>query len=198
LSLLAALAALGIFLLLLMPLPSLRIVLQILNAVPTAFIGGVLALVVTGQTVSVASLVGFISLGGIAIRNSILLMNHYIHLMRHEGESFSEQMILRGTLERLTPVLMTAMTASFALLPLVIGGQQPGREILYPVATVILGGILTATFCQFLIHPGVFWRFCGRDAVRLAQSTSNDTRDLDSSSPTTPDRPSPLPHSPAS
>lgn len=198
LSILAAIAVLGIFLLLLMPLPSLRIVLQILNAVPTAFIGGVLALVVTGQTVSVASLVGFISLGGIAIRNSILLMNHYIHLMRHEGESFSEQMILRGTLERLTPVLMTAMTASFALLPLVVGGQQPGREILYPVATVILGGILTATFCQFLIHPGVFWRFCGRDAVRLAQSTPTNTGDLDSSSSAVPDKPSSLPNSPAS
>jgi HME family heavy-metal exporter len=169
--------------------------LQILNAVPTAFVGGVLALVITGQTVNVASLVGFISLGGIAIRNSILLMNHYIHLMRHEGESFSEQMILRGTLERLTPVLMTALTASFALLPLVLGGQQPGREILYPVATVILGGIVTATFCQFLIHPGVFWRFCERDAIRLAQTPPHDITDL-ATNPNlaTPSRSSPIPN----
>ena len=192
---LAAVVALGIFLLLLLPFPSLRIVLQILNAVPTAFVGGVLALVITGQTVNVASLVGFISLGGIAIRNSILLMNHYIHLMRHEGESFSEQMILRGTLERLTPVLMTALTASFALLPLVLGGQQPGREILYPVATVILGGIVTATFCQFLIHPGVFWRFCERDAIRLAQTPPHDITDL-ATNPNlaTPSRSSPIPN----
>lgn len=187
---LAALSAAGIFLVLLMPLPSVRIVLQILNAVPTAFIGGVWALVLTGQTVSVASLVGFISLGGIAIRNSILLMNHYIHLMRHEGETFSEQMILRGTLERLTPVLMTALTASLALLPLVAGGHQPGREILYPVATVILGGVLTATVCQFLIHPGVFWRFCGRDARRLAAARSSDDTDTtDLPQTTTPHQP---------
>jgi HME family heavy-metal exporter len=177
LMILAGISAIGIFLVLLMPLPSIRIVLQILNAVPTAFIGGVWALILTGQTVSIASLVGFISLGGIAIRNSILLMNHYIHLMRCEGETFSETLILRGTLERLTPVLMTALTASLALLPLVIGGHQPGREILYPVATVILGGILTATFCQFLIHPGVFWRFCGRDAYRLATARSTDETD---------------------
>lgn len=174
---LASLAAIGIFLVLLVPLPSVRIVLQILNAVPTAFIGGVLALLLTGQTVSVASLVGFISLAGIAIRNSILLMNHYIHLMRHEGEGFTEQMILRGTLERLTPVLMTALTAGLALLPLVVGGHQPGREILYPVATVILGGILSATFCQFLIHPGVFWRFCRHAAMRLAHTRSSDDAD---------------------
>jgi HME family heavy-metal exporter len=111
--------------------------------------------------------VGFISLGGIAVRNGILLVTHYFHLMREERETFSKQMILRGSLERLAPVLMTALTAGIALLPLVIGGQEPGREILYPVATVILGGLITSTFCEFLIHPGLFWRFSGKDAERL-------------------------------
>ena len=145
--------------------PSARIVLQILNAIPTAFIGGVFALVITGQTLTVASLVGFISLGGIAVHNGILLVTHYIHLMKAEGESFSEQMILRGSLERLSPVLMTALTAGIGLVPLVWAGQEPGREILYPVATVILGGLITSTFCEFLIHPGLFWRFSGKAAV---------------------------------
>jgi len=145
-------------------------VLQILNAIPTAFIGGVLALVITQQTLTVASLVGFISLGGIAVCNGILLVTHYVHLMKHEGEAFSEKMVLRGSLERLSPVLMTALTAGIGLIPLVVAGQQPGREILYPVATVILGGLITSTFCEFLIHPGLFWRFSGKAADRMAHA----------------------------
>ena len=148
--------------------PSWRIVVQILNAVPAAFIGGVLALAITGQILTVASLVGFISLGGIAVRNGILLVTHYLHLMKEEGEGFTEHMILRGSLERLSPVLMTALTAGIGLVPLVLAGQEPGREILYPVATVILGGLITSTFCEFLLRPGLFWRFSGKDAVRLA------------------------------
>lgn len=145
--------------------PSVRIVLQILNALPTAFIGGVLAPVLTQQSLTVASLVGFISLGGIAVRNGILLVTHYFHLMKDEGEDFTQEMILRGSLERLAPVLMTALTAGIGLVPLVLGGQEPGREILYPVATVILGGLVTSTFCEFLIHPGLFWNFSGRSAI---------------------------------
>ncbi|MBL9164665.1 MAG: efflux RND transporter permease subunit [Planctomycetaceae bacterium] len=165
--LLAGVSVVGMFVVLMILYPSVPIVLQILNALPTAFIGGVLALVLTGQSLTVASLVGFISLGGIAVRNGILLVTHYFHLMRVEGEPFSKEMILRGSLERLAPVLMTALTAGIGLLPLVIGGQEPGREILYPVATVILGGLITSTFCEFLIHPGLFWGFSGRGAERL-------------------------------
>ncbi|MEZ5952555.1 MAG: efflux RND transporter permease subunit [Planctomycetaceae bacterium] len=165
----------GIFVVLLLLFPSVRIVLQILNALPTAFIGGVMALVLTGQDVTVASLVGFISLGGIAVRNGILLVTHYFHLMREEGEEFSQEMILRGSLERLAPVLMTALTAGIGLIPLVLGGQEPGREILYPVATVILGGLLTSTFCEFLIHPGLFWKFSGRQAAALARQSADES-----------------------
>jgi CzcA family heavy metal efflux pump len=164
---LAGVSIVGMFVVLMLLFPSVRVVLQILNALPTAFIGGVLALVITNQSLTVASLVGFISLGGIAVRNGILLVTHYFHLMKEEGEDFSREMILRGSLERLAPVLMTALTAGFGLLPLVLGGQEPGREILYPVATVILGGLITSTFCEFLIHPGIFWRFSGKDAQRL-------------------------------
>ncbi|MFM7070278.1 MAG: efflux RND transporter permease subunit [Planctomycetota bacterium] len=161
--LLAAIAVAGMFMVLFLLFPSVRIVLQILNALPTAFIGGVIALVLTRQDITVASLVGFISLGGIAVRNGILLVTHYFHLMKEESESFSQDMILRGSLERLAPVLMTALTAGIGLIPLVVGGREPGREILYPVATVILGGLVTSTFCEFLIHPGLFWAFSGRD-----------------------------------
>ena len=166
---LAGVSIVGMFVVLMLLFPSVRVVLQILNALPTAFIGGVLALVITNQSLTVASLVGFISLGGIAVRNGILLVTHYFHLMKEEGEDFSREMILRGSLERLAPVLMTALTAGFGLLPLVLGGLEPGREILYPVATVILGGLITSTFCEFLIHPGIFWRFSGKDAQRLTQ-----------------------------
>ncbi|OAI53907.1 multidrug transporter AcrB, partial [Planctomycetaceae bacterium SCGC AG-212-F19] len=158
---LAGVAIVGMFVVLLILQPSVRIVLQILNAIPTAFIGGVLALVLTGQTLTVASLVGFVSLGGIAVRNGILLVTHYFHLMDEEGAPFTEAMVLRGSLERLAPVLMTALTAGIGLVPLVLGGRKPGLEILYPVATVILGGLVTSTFCEFLIHPGLFWRFSG-------------------------------------
>jgi HME family heavy-metal exporter len=177
--LLAGLSVVGMFVVLMMLIPSVRIVLQILNALPTAFIGGVLALVITQQDLTVASLVGFISLGGIAVRNGILLVTHYMHLLQEEGEGFSKEMVLRGSLERLAPVLMTALTAGIGLIPLVLGGQEPGREILYPVATVILGGLVTSTFCEFLIHPGLFWKFSGRDALQLTTRASSESSSLD-------------------
>ena len=171
---LAIVSIVGVFVVLLILQPSVRIVLQILNAIPTAFIGGVLALVLTGQTLTVASLVGFVSLGGIAVRNGILLVTHYFHLMQQEGESFTPEMILRGSLERLSPVLMTALTAGIGLVPIVVGGHKPGLEILYPVATVILGGLVTSTFCEFLLHPGLFWKFSGRDAQRLLKTEHSE------------------------
>ena len=173
---LAGVSVIGMFVVLMVLFPSVRVVLQILNALPTAFIGGVLALVITNQTLTVASLVGFISLGGIAVRNGILLVTHYFHLMKEEGEEFTRETILRGSLERLAPVLMTALTAGCGLLPLVLGGKEPGREILYPVATVIVGGLVTSTFCEFLIHPGIFWRFSGKDALRLAHLEDSAVR----------------------
>lgn len=90
-----------------------------------------------------------------------------MHLMREEGEGFTAEMVLRGSLERLAPVLMTALTAGIGLVPLVLGGHQPGKEILYPVATVILGGLITCTICEYVVHPGLFFRFSGQDASRL-------------------------------
>ena len=169
-SVLALVSVAGVFVVLFLLYPSIRISLQILNAVPTAFIGGVIALVLTNQTLTVASLVGFVSLGGIAVRNGILLVTHYFHLMKEDKLPFSKETVLRGSLERLAPVLMTALTAGIGLIPLVIGGKKPGLEILYPVSTVILGGLVTSTFCEFLIHPGLFWKFSGKDADRLVHT----------------------------
>jgi Cu/Ag efflux pump CusA len=164
--LLSVVALIGVFVVLYSAFPSLSVVLQILIALPAAFAGGVIALKLSGQPLSVASMVGFISLGGIAARNGILLVEHYINLYREHG--FTREMILQGSLERLAPVLMTALTTGIGLVPLVIGGHLPGKEILYPVATVILGGLITSTLCEFLIRPGLFWFLAKKATPRLA------------------------------
>ena len=164
--LLSVVALIGVFVVLYSVFPSLSVVAQIFVALPAAFVGGVAALVLTGQSLSVASMVGFISLGGIAARNGILLVEHYLTLYREQG--FTREMILTGNLERLAPVLMTALTTGIGLIPLVIGGHLPGKEILYPVATVILGGLVTSTLCEFLLRPGLFWYFSGRAVTKLA------------------------------
>ena len=161
---LSVVALVVVFVVLYSTYSSISIVLQILFSLPAAFIGGLLALFFTGQNLSVAALVGFISLGGIAARNGLLLVSNYLDRIPDEG--FSENTILTGSLERLAPVLMTALTTGIALVPLVVGGQQPGKEILLPVATVVLGGLLTSTLVEFLIRPGLFFHFAPRDTLR--------------------------------
>lgn len=138
---------------------SVNLALQVLAALPMAAIGAIAALVLTGQSLTVASMVGFISLSGIASRNGILLIAHYMHLVKHEGEQFTPQMIERAGKERLAPMLMTALTAGIALIPLVLAAGEPGKEILYPVATVILGGLISSTLLDFFVHPALFWCF---------------------------------------
>jgi len=144
---------------------SFNLSLQVLAALPMAAIGAVGALVVTGQSLTVASMVGFISLSGIASRNGILLIAHYLHLVRYEGEQFTPEMIERAGKERLAPMLMTALTAGIALVPLVLASGEPGKEILYPVATVILGGLITSSLLDFFVRPSLFWLFGRRAAT---------------------------------
>jgi Cu/Ag efflux pump CusA len=145
---------------------SFNLSLQVLAALPMAAIGAVAALVITRQSLTVASMVGFISLAGIASRNGILLIAHYIHLVRHEGERFTAKMIERAGKERLAPMLMTALCAGIALVPLALAAGQPGKEILYPVATVILGGLISSTLLDFFVRPALFWTFGRKAAIR--------------------------------
>lgn len=127
--------------------------------IPLAFIGGVVLLFFADRSITVASLVGFITLSGVASRNAIMMISHYLHLMKYEGESFTKEMIVRGSQERLVPVMMTAFVASLALLPLVFAKGQPGSEVLHPVAVVIVGGLLSSTLLDVLVTPVLFYRF---------------------------------------
>lgn len=170
-AILFAVALLGVFLVLYTLFRSINLALQVMAALPMAFIGSVAALVWTGQTVTIAAMVGFISLAGIASRNGVLLLQHYLHLVEYEGESFSKEMIVRAGIERLAPVLMTALTAGIALVPLVLAAGEPGKEILYPVATVILGGVISSTMLDFFVHPALFWLFGLRSAERVVRSS---------------------------
>lgn len=156
---------LGIFLALFHHFKSYRIVLQIMLNIPLALIGSVIAVFLTGGVFSIATLVGFITLTGIASRNGIMMISHYIHLIEHEGEVFSPQMIVRGSMERLVPVLMTALTAGLALIPLTLDPHAAGKEILYPVATVILGGLISSTLLDIVVTPAVFYLF-GEKALK--------------------------------
>ena len=131
----------------------------IMGNVPLALIGSVAALWIAGQPLSVATMIGFITLTGISARNGILKISHYINLALYEGETFGTKLIVRGSLERLTPVLMTALSAGFALVPLMIGADAPGKEILHPVAITIFGGLISATLLDTLLTPLLFHRF---------------------------------------
>jgi CzcA family heavy metal efflux pump len=146
---------------------SVRLALIIMGSVPLALIGSVAALWLAGQPLSVASMIGFITLTGIAARNGILKISHYINLSLHEGLPFGRELVIRGSLERLTPVLMTALSAGIALLPLMIDAQAPGKEILHPVAITIFGGLITATLLDMLLTPVLFLRHGARPLARL-------------------------------
>jgi HME family heavy-metal exporter len=160
----------GVFMVLFTMFRSVNLSLQVMAALPMAFIGAVAALVLTKQTLTVAAMVGFIALVGIASRNGILLLNHYLHLVKYEGENWTHDMIVRGGLERLAPVLMTALTAGIALLPLTLAAGEPGKEILYPVATVIVGGLISSTLLDFFVHPALFWTLGLKSARRVVES----------------------------
>jgi Cu/Ag efflux pump CusA len=149
----------GILVLLLADFQSPRLVWLIALTLPFALIGGVFAAWLGGGVLSLGSLVGFVTVLGIAARNGILLVSHYRHLEKEEGQAFGLALVLRGSEERLVPILMTAATAAFALLPLVLKGNVPGNEIERPMALVILGGLATSTLLNLFLLPALYARF---------------------------------------
>ena len=155
-ALLALVSLTMIFLVLYSRYRSMALTAIIMGNIPLALVGSVVALWISGQPLSVAALVGFITLTGIATRNGILKISHYINLCAFEGERFGDAMIVRGSLERLTPVLMTALVAAFALVPLLLSADAPGKEVLHPVAVVIFGGLVSSTLLDTLLTPVMF------------------------------------------
>jgi CzcA family heavy metal efflux pump len=155
----AALAAVGIVLLLMIAFRDARTVTLIVATTPFALVGGVIAVALTGATLSVGSLVGFVTLFGIVARNAILLVAHLEHLIAVEGATWSLETVLRGARERLVPILMTAIVTALGLLPLAVGSGEAGREVQGPMALVILGGLVTSTLMNLLVLPVLLWRF---------------------------------------
>jgi Cu/Ag efflux pump CusA len=139
----------------------------VLVNIPLALMGGLAFTWWRIDNISIATLVGFIAVGGVAARNGIMMLSHYLHLMRHEGEGFTRELVIRGTLERLVPVLMTALSAGIALVPLVLAAGEPGKEILHPVAVVFVGGLLSSTFLDIAVTPAAFF-LLGRKAAEKA------------------------------
>jgi HME family heavy-metal exporter len=173
--LLSLVSAALIFLVLYNRYQSWRLALIVMGNIPLALVGSVIALKLSGGVLSVASLVGFITLAGISTRNGIMKISHYINLALHEGETFGKALIVRGSLERLTPVLMTALVAAFALTPLLLSAGEPGKEILHPVAVVIFGGLVSSTLLDTLLTPVMFWLWGEKPLNRLLTSARKET-----------------------
>lgn len=166
-ALLSLLSLAGIFTVLYSRYKSAVLAFIIMGNVPLALIGSVTALWIADQSLSVATMIGFITLAGISARNGILKISHYINLVLFEGEAFGRDMIVRGSLERLVPVLMTALSAGFALIPLMIGADAPGKEILHPVAITIFGGLISSTLLDTVLTPILFLRYGEKPLRRL-------------------------------
>ena len=163
----SSLVFVAVFMMLFGYFKSASLALQVLVNIPLALMGGLAFTWLKLNNISIATLVGFIAVGGIAARNGIMMISHYLHLMKHEDEGFTKQMIIRGTQERLVPVLMTALAAGIALVPFLLAADQPGKEILHPVAVVIVGGLISSTFLDMAVTPAMFW-LIGRKAAARA------------------------------
>ena len=163
----AVAAGVGVFFLLLTSFGSLRLALLSFLTLPSALVGGVLAAYLADGVISLGSLVGFFTILGIAARNGIMMINHFQHLERHEGETFGPALVVRGARERLSPILMTTLACGLAIVPLVIAGNIPGNEIEHPLAIVVLGGLVTSTLLNLFVVPSLYLRF-GRSQQRPA------------------------------
>ena len=172
-ALLSLLSLAGIFTVLYSRYKSAVLAMIIMGNVPLALIGSVAAIWYVGETLSVATMIGFITLAGISARNGILKISHYINLVMFEGETFGRKMVVRGSLERLVPVLMTALSAGLALIPLMIGADAPGKEILHPVAITIFGGLISSTLLDTVLTPILFLRY-GEEPLRRLMSARDE------------------------
>jgi CzcA family heavy metal efflux pump len=171
--LMSVVAAIGILLLLCMSFGSLRLATLSFLTLPSALVGGVLAAYLSDRVISLGSLVGFLTILGVAARNGIMLIEHFQHLERYEGESFGPALVLRGARERISPIMMTALTTALAVLPLVIAGSIPGHEIEHPLAVVVLGGLVTSTLLNVFVVPSLYLRFGRRRGdSKLAEETT--------------------------
>ena len=157
----------GIFLILLVSLGTARLATLAFVTMPMALVGGLLAAYWTDGVISLGSLVGFFTVLGIVARNGIMMISHFQHLEREEGMTFGRDLVIRGAKERISPIAMTALTTGLALVPLVWSGNIPGQEIEYPMAIVILGGLVTSTLLNLLVVPSLYLRF-GRRRERGA------------------------------
>jgi len=171
---LSLLSIAGIFIVLYMHFKSTFIAVQIMLNIPMAFIGGIIGIYLTGKVISIASLVAFVTLCGIASRNGIMMISHYLHLMKYENEHFTKEMVIRGSLERLVPVLMTALTAILGLIPLVLAKHDAGKEILHPVAVVITGGLISSTLLDIFVTPTIFYHFGKKSAEQSINNSDTD------------------------
>ena len=171
-------AAAAILLLLQAAFGSTRLALVSFVALPSALVGGILAATLGGGVISLGSLVGFFTILGIAARNGIMLINHYQHLQRSEGEVFGLPLVIRGARERLSPILMTALATGLAIIPLVIAGDLPGHEIEHPMAVVIIGGLVTSTLLNLFLLPILYLRFGRPTAAEPGPSDGGDDPDL--------------------
>jgi Cu/Ag efflux pump CusA len=156
---LAGAALIGIVLVLHADFQSFRLTAIVFLTLPFALIGGVAGAWLGGGVLSLGSLVGFVTVLGIAARNGIMLVSHYRHLEEKEGVPFGAGLVIRGAEERLVPILMTALCAALALLPIAVGGNLPGHEIEYPMAVVILGGLATSTALNLFLLPPLYAAF---------------------------------------
>jgi Cu(I)/Ag(I) efflux system membrane protein CusA/SilA len=161
---LGVISILSIFIVLYSHFRSSFIAFQIMLNIPMAAIGSIIAIFISERNFSIATLIGFITLCGIASRNGIMMISHYLHLMKFENEAFSQKMVIRGSQERLIPVLMTALTAILGLIPLVLAKGEPGKEILHPVAVVIVGGLISSTLLDIIVTPTIFFHLGQKSA----------------------------------
>lgn len=167
----AILSVVGIFFIVYSDFASIRLALLLMLCLPIALTGSIMAAWLSGGVLSLGSIVGFVTVLGIVGRNGIMLISHYRHLEQEEGIPFDEELIVRGALERLSPILMTALTTALALVPIAIGGNRPGQEIEYPMAIVIMGGLVSSTILNLLFMPALYWRFSKRGDSHATTAT---------------------------